>query len=638
MSALLEALDGQVVLGDGALGTLLHQRGFPLNACYDALNLDQPEVVQQVHVEYLDAGARFIETNTFGANLLKLEKYERGAQLQDINRRGAELAVQVARPRGAFVAGSVGPLTANPSILLGSDRREQLYRAQCEALLAGGVDALFLETFPRLEDLLVAVRAARSLGATPVLASLSFGDDGHTADGFRINEAFGRLREAGAAVTGLNCHFGPTLAEKFLQELEVRPGERISVFPNAGRPQYFEGRYIYHPTPQYFADFLPRLVAQGARLVGGCCGTTPETIAAMARVLPGIVPIHTKHSLRPARASVASVEAQPGPIRTAGLPGGTVTTMTASPPAPPPTNLLEVIRQRTLIVTELDPPKSLQLDKLVDGARALKEAGTDFVTLADNSLAILRVSNMAAGFLVKERTGLEPVIHLACRDKNLLGLQSELMGLHALGIHHVLALTGDPSKIGDHPAASSVYDVNSIGLIRTITQLNQGLAANGRDLKARGQFVIGCAFNPNARNLDSQVRKLEDKVKAGAHFVMTQPIFEPALARVTREKTAALGLPVLVGVMPLLNARNTEFLHNEVPGINIPDAVRARMRGQEGAAGVAEGLAIARELCDAVLEHFRGIYLVTPLLRYELSVELTKHVRRQEKGPAKGSG
>ena len=274
--------------------------------------------------------------------------------------------------------------------------------------------------------------------------------------------------------------------------------------------------------------------------------------------------------------------------------------------------------------------------RLVDGARALKEAGTDFVTLADNSLAILRVSNLAAGFLVKERTGLEPVIHMACRDKNLLGLQSELMGLNALGIHHVLALTGDPAKIGDHPAASSVYDVNSIGLIRTIKQMNEGFAANGRDLKAKGQFIIGCAFNPNAKNVDSQVRKLEDKVKAGAHFVMTQPIFDPALARLTREKTKHLDVPVLVGVMPLLNTRNTEFLHNEVPGINIPDAIRERMRGKEGAEGNAVGLAIARELCDEILAQFPGIYLITPLLRFDLTVELSRYFRAQEKAPRKG--
>jgi methionine synthase I (cobalamin-dependent)/5,10-methylenetetrahydrofolate reductase len=614
MPGFLELLRENVVLGDGAIGTLLHQRGQPLDACYEALNLSDSELIQQVHRDYLDAGARLIETNTFGASRLKLEKYGLAAQVEAINRRGAEMAVSLAREHGAFAAGSVGPLTSDPSLTLANHFKESLYTEQCQALLSGGIDVLLLETFPRLDELELAVGIARRLGSTPIIASLSFGDDGHTADGFRINEAFARLREAGAQVTGLNCHFGPTIAEKVLRELHVRPGDLISVFPNAGRPQYFEGRYIYHPTPQYFADFLPKLVAQGARLIGGCCGTTPETISAMGRVMPTLRPIESKAGVAPLR------DDRP-----------TVTSAVEARPVHKASTLLEVIRQRTLIVTELDPPKSLGLDKLLEGSRQLKAAGTDFVTMADNSLAILRVSNLAAGYLVRERARVEPIIHLACRDRNLLGLQSELMGLHALGLHHVLALTGDPAKIGDHPAASSVYDVNSIGLIRTIKQLNDGVAANGRDLKGKTGFIIGCALNPNAKNVDSQVRKLEDKVKAGAHFVMTQPIFDPALARITYEKTRHLGIPILVGVMPLLNARNTEFLHNEVPGISIPDAMRERMRGQEGAAGNETGLAMARELCDAVLEHFKGLYLITPLLRFDLTVELSRHVRQQER-------
>ncbi|MDB6125505.1 MAG: homocysteine methyltransferase [Pedosphaera sp.] len=605
MSLFLDQLRQGLLLGDGAIGTLLYQRGQSLNACYDALNLQHPAIIQQVHQDYLDAGARVIETNTFGANRLKLEKFGLAEQARDINQRGAELAVQLAHPRGAFVAGSVGPLGADLSGV--PDKlKENYYREQFEALLAGGVDALFLETFNRVSELVFAVRIAKSVGTTPIIASLSFSDDGHTADGFRITEAFTRLKTAGADVTGLNCHFGPTIAEKLLQELPVSSGDLISVYPNAGRPHFYEGRYIYHPTPLYFADFAPRLVAQGARLIGGCCGTTPETIAAMARVLPGLKPITAK-------SAIPVIREIPRPV--------------VSPIQPRAKTLLEISREQTLIVTELDPPKSLSLDKLIEGAKALKEAGTDFVTLADNSLAILRVSNMAAGFLVKERTGAEPLIHISCRDKNLIGLQSELMGLHALGIDHVLALTGDPAKVGDHQEATSVYDVNSIGLIRTIKRLNEGVAANGRDLKSKTRFIIGCAFNPNARNLDSQVRKLEDKLKAGAEYVMTQPIFDAAQAKTIYEKTKHLGVPMLVGVMPLLNARNAEFLHNEVPGIVIPEVIRERLRGKEGAEGNTEGLAIARDLCDAVLDYFPGIYLITPLMRYDLTVELSRHVR-----------
>lgn len=610
MNQFLIRLRDGIVLGDGAIGTLLYQRGQPLNSSYDALNVSRPDVVSQVHLDYLTAGAQLIETNTFGANRIKLEKFGLAERVSEINQRGAELAVSLAHPRGAFVAGSVGPLVADPANV--SDLIKELaYREQVEALVAGGVDAIFLETFNRLDELVFALRIARSVTILPIIVSLSFGDDGHTADGLRITEAFGRLRTEGADVTGLNCHFGPTIAEKLLEELTVEPGELISVYPNAGRPNFYEGRYIYHPTPSYFADFVPKLVAQGARLLGGCCGTTPETIKAMAQVLPGLKPVEKKTAL-----VIPKVFTQPAP----------------RPPIPRSKTLLELASEKTLIVTELDPPKSLSLEKLLDGARALKEAGTDFVTLADNSLAILRVSNMAAGFLVKEKTGAEPLIHLACRDKNLIGLQSELMGLHALGVNHVLALTGDPSKVGDHQEATSVYDVNSVGLIRTIKRLNEGFAANGRDLKSRTEFVIGCAFNPNARNIDSQVRKLEDKLKAGAQYVMTQPIFDPALAKVIYEKTQSLNVPVLVGVMPLLNSRNAEFLHNEVPGIVIPDSIRERLRGKEGEVGNAEGLAIARELCEAVLACFKGIYLITPLMRYDLTVELSRFVRSVASG------
>src|SRR4051812_8553690 len=375
MSDLLAQLRAGVMLGDGAIGTLLYQRGQPLDACYDALNLTEPEAVRRVHRNYLDAGAQLIETNTFGANRLQLEKFKLGERVADINKRGAELAIDLARPHRAFVAGSIGPLTVNPSVELGDAVRKEMYEEQASALLAGEVDALFLETFPRLSELELAVSVARQLGPHPILASLSFGDDGHTADRVRINEAFQRLREAGANVVGLNCHFGPTIAETLLRELAVGPDDLISVYPNAGRPYYFEGRYIYHPTPQYFVDFLPKLVAQGARLVGGCCGTTPETIAAMARVLPGLAPVLEKTGAPPP-----------------------VIEIIPRAPEPREPSLLEKIRERTLIVTELDPPKSLDVQKLLDGAKALKEAGTDFVTLADNSLAILRVSNTAASY------------------------------------------------------------------------------------------------------------------------------------------------------------------------------------------------------------------------------------------------
>ena len=609
MPRFLDELRSGVMLGDGAMGTLLYQRGVPLDACYDALNLENPSLITRIHAEYVGAGARLIETNTFGANRLKLAKFGLEREVRKLNEAGAALAVSAGHEVGAYVAGSVGPLSTNAAATVQSAVQSSCYAEQIEALVAGGVDAIFLETFSRTAELVLAVTAARAICDLPIIASLSFSDDGHTADGLRINAAFEQLRAAHAHVTGVNCHTGPVGILRLLEELFVRPGDLISAYPNAGRPEFYEGRYLYHPTAQYFADNVPSLIAQGARLIGGCCGTTPETIRAMAPRLAGQLPVSSKRGKVLVESALARRASTPGPRA-----------------------LLSSHPEQPLIVTELDPPKGLDMAKMLEGARALKEAGTDFLTLADNSLAILRVSNWAAAHLVRERVGIEPILHLACRDRNLLGLQSELMGIHALGLHNVLALTGDPSKVGDHPGSTSVYDVNSVGLIRMIKRLNEGFAANGRDLKDRTRFVIGCAFNPNARNLDSQIRKLEDKIAAGAQFVMTQPVFDPALVKETFTRTQPLGIPVLVGVMPLLSSKNAEYLHNEVPGIVIPDPIRDRLRNQDTAGALAAGLTIARELAECVLESFTGIYLITPFMRFDVTANLTQHIRAQHLG------
>ncbi|MDB6052729.1 MAG: metF [Verrucomicrobiales bacterium] len=602
MIKLIDRLQSSLVMGDGAIGTLLYQRGQPVNGCYEALNLSAPELISRLHIDYLEAGAEIIETNSFGANRHKLDKFNLQNSVEEINKKAVRLAREASRGRG-YVAASVGPVGNEQ---LSPVTKKAIYLEHLEALLSENPDALFFETFNKAHELSNVIKLARSLTALPIIGSLSFSDDGHTVDGLRINAAFDLLREAGASVTGLNCHFGPTTAETILQELELKEGHIISVYPNAGRPEFLDGRYIFHPIPRYFAEMTPRLVKQGARLLGGCCGTTPETIHAIAQVIRHLEPVRTKK----ASVRVLVHESYPRENRNECV-----------------KSLTELWKEKLVIVTELDPPKTLSLDKMLEGSAALKEAGNDFITLADNSLAILRVSNLAAAELIRRYSGAECILHLACRDKNLLGLQSELMGLGSLGIDHVLALTGDPAKVGDHPGATSVYDLNSVGLIKTIKRLNEGVAANGRDLKGKTNFTIGCALNPNARNLDSQVRKLEDKIKAGAQFVMTQPIFDPSLVEITFEKTKHLNIPILMGVMPLLNGRNTEFLHHEVPGIVIPDFIRERMKGLEGTEGNEAGLEVARRLCDAVLQRFNGIYLITPLMRYDLTVQLTQYCR-----------
>ncbi len=606
---ILERLQSSVLVGDGAMGTLLHERGLLLDRSSEELVLTRPEWIHKVHQEYLDAGAQVLETNSFGVNRLKLARRGLENQVLEINRRAAEIAVDAAQGREVWIAGSVGPL----GIRLEEAKAQHLpvadiFREHVSGLAAGGADFIFLETFTDVDELRMALQAARVACKLPVLCSLSFTEDGLTHGGVPAAQAFRELKEAGADMLGANCSVGPRrLCGVFAHHVPKFEGIPYVAFPNAGRPQFVDGRYSYFTPPAYFAEWGVELARLGVRLIGGCCGTGPGHIKALREAL-------NKADLsKPVRVSV-SVEPTP------------VAQRQGSDVQQAPT-LLDILRQRTLIVTEFDSPKHLVLDTMFAAARALKESGTDFITVADNSLAILRMNCVVASHLVERETGLRAIVHLACRDRNLIGTQSELMGMNALGLDHVLALTGDPSKVGDSPGATSVYDLNSISLLEGIGMMNQGKTFSGRDLKRPARFVAGCSFNPNVRNLDVQVKRLERKVAAGARFVMTQPIFDRKLAKETYDATRAFGIPVLVGVMPLLNSRNTEFLHNEVPGIVIPDDVRARMHGKEGDAGIAEGVKIAKEMAAEILSHFKGIYLITPLIKYETTVELSRAIR-----------
>lgn len=596
----------EIVIGDGAMGTLLYSRGVSLDANFEHLNLVRPDLVRQVHEDYAQAGATLLETNTFGANALRLSAVGLEHRTTDINRAGARLARQVAG-RGRLVAGAVGPLLRprGAEAELPAAQKRQIFREQMMALAEEGVDLFVLETFAGLGDLELALAEAAALGL-PAVAQMAFLEGGRTRGGVTAEVAARRLAAAGASGLGANCGSGPRELHKVLARMAAESSLPLAAFPNSGFPQYLEGRYIYLATPEYFAATGRELVAAGATLLGGCCGTTPAHIAALAAALAELRPAHRP---RPTP-QVRELPREPG------LPG----------PAPQD----RWLRRREggpPVTVELDPPRGLDCRKVLAGARQLAAAGVDAISLAENPLARIRMGNIALARAIQEDTGLEVVVHVTCRDRNLIGLHSELMGAHLLGLRNILAVTGDPVSVGGESGATSVFDLNSIGLLELLSALNEGRNLLGADLGGRTDFLLGAAFNPNLPNLDGQLRRLERKIAAGARFIQTQPVYSLAILERLLDGTASFDVPILVGVLPLVSERNAEFLHNEVPGIVLPADVRQRMRGKSGAQGVAEGMAVARELLAAGGDRVSGWYLMPPFGRVELAVELVTALR-----------
>lgn len=614
---LREALRQRVLVGDGAMGTYLYQMGFPVGISYEELNLLKPDVIRDVHRRYYEAGARLIETNTFSANREKLSKFGLEGEVEAINRAGVALARQAVGD-DAYVVGAVGSIRAGKRKNVRTAKVKEDLRQQIEILVDAGVDGLLLETFFDLEEMLLALKLIRKISSLPVICQFATEGAGATMDGVPLPEAFSKLLAAGADVVGFNCRSGPNgLLRSLEQASRMEENPPFSVFPNAGLADYVDGRYTFAATPSYFGETARKFVDLGARIVGGCCGTTPEHIAAIAAALEGYAPSEHEAQAREVSGEAAARAAS------AGLSAGNISI--AEPPAAEPT-IVDLVKERPTVIVELDPPRDLDIEKFMQGAAALKEVGVDALTMADNSLAVTRMSNLALGSIVKERVGIRPLIHIACRDRNMIGTQSHMMGLHALGIDHVLAVTGDPAKFGDLPGSSSVYDLTSFEIIRMIKQLNEGVAFSGKPLKKKANFIVGAAFNPNVKYLDKAVQRLERKIEAGADYIMTQPVYNAELIESIYQATRHLDIPVFLGIMPLASGGNAEYLHNEVPGIQLSDEVRQRMSGLKGEEGRAMGVQIAKELLDAAISRFNGIYLMTPFMAYEMTVELTKYV------------
>jgi homocysteine S-methyltransferase len=597
------------ILCDGGMGTVLYARGVSPDTCFDVLNLNTPALVQSVHADYVAAGADCLETNTFGANRFKLAVHGLDSRVRDINRAGVKLArdVRESTGRNVWVLGSIGPsgkYLAPLGTLSATDARDA-FREQAEALLEGGVDGFVMETFSDLTEIALAVEAVRAVTDLPIVAQMAFTDEGVTFTGHSPEEVARWLRALGVEAIGGNCSVGSSVLYDVLERMVPEAaGVPLSIQPNAGLPSRIGERLIYLSSPAYMAEYAGRMVEAGARLVGGCCGTTPAHVAAMREVLDRRAPAGRR---APARPSVTRAT----PVETHGL----ATART-------PTTLQRKLDAGEFVVTvELDPPRGHTVDKLVQGAKLLKERGVEIVDINDGSLGRVRMSVLATALLVRDGTGLDVNMHFTCRDRNLMGIHADLLGAHALDIRNILAMTGDPPRAGDYTNATAVFDVDGVGLIEILRRMNEGLDATGNSIGEPTGFCIGAALDPAAEDADREVERFHRKVQAGARWVQTQPVYDLAQLDRFLERAGGSPVPVLVGILPLHSFRHAEFLHNEVPGITIPDPVRARLR-EAGDRALRAGIELAQSLVHEVRRRYAGAYLMPSFGRFEVVAEV----------------
>jgi homocysteine S-methyltransferase len=601
---------GEPVLVDGAMGTMLHARGFSFDSCLDDLNRTHPGEVMAIHQAYLDAGARIIETNSFGANRFKLAKHGLDEEVDSTNKAAAEVARRAVEASGgaALVAGSVGPLGVRiaPFGRVSPEQALAAFSQQIEALLDGGVDMLMLETHSDLFELREAIRAARQLTDLPLIASVTFTRDDRTLLGDTASRVAGFLVEAGADIVGANCSEGPSQLLRLLQEMQPIAGEvPLCVMPNAGWPERVADRIMYPATADYFAQFAASAARAGVHLVGGCCGTTPDHISHMREALDSV-----------------SIENLPPHISIPREPGNGEPVHEDRP-----TDLAEQLKSgRFVFSVELDPPRGFSTHKTLMGAHLLAESGADVINVADSPMARMRMSPWAVCQLIQGQVGIETVLHFPTRGRNLLRVQGDLLASHALDVRNIFVVMGDPTAVGDYPEAMDNYDLVPTGLIRLIKDnFNTGVDHSGADIGGATSFFVGCALNMGSLDLDREARLLHRKITSGADFALTQPLFETASAHRFLDhyesEFGELSLPILVGILPLYNARHATFLHNEVPGIVIPEGIlhRVENRGDEAA---KEGIDIAIELLRELQPLVAGTYLMPPFGRYDMAAEV----------------
>ena len=596
--------DGLVHVSDGAMGTLLYSKGIFLNVCYDELNIRQPDVIRDIHRDYVRAGAELIETNTFGANPVKLAHHGLAADTEAINEAAARLARDAAGDRAAVV-GAIGPLgiRIEPFGETSVEEARAAFARQAAGLLAGGVDGFLLETFSDVEELRAAVDAIHGVSDLPIIAQMTVGEDGRTQYG-TAPSAFGpAIAAMGVDVIGVNCSVGPHGVLEAIEHLARVVTLPLSAMPNAGLPRDVEGRKMYMASPEYMATYARRMVEAGARIVGGCCGTTPEHIKAIVGFVQSAAPRHAHVTVAPAAAQ--------------GVP--------AVPLAERSRLGAKLAAGEFVTTVEIVPPKGVDPAPMYAQVRALKEAGVDAVNVPDGPRAQSRMGALLSGILIEREVGLEAVVHYACRDRNLLGMLSDLLGAAAAGLRNLLIITGDPPKMGPYPDATAVFDIDAIGLTNLVHRLNHGLDPGGNAIGAPTRFVIGVGANPTAPDFEREMSRLGWTVDAGAEYAVTQPVFDLDQLDRFLDRAAVHKIPIVAGIWPLVSLRNAEFLANEVPGVSVPLAVLERMRvasAQGREAGLAEGVQIAREMLAAVRGRVQGAQIAAPLGRVPVVLEV----------------
>ncbi|MCW9135551.1 bifunctional homocysteine S-methyltransferase/methylenetetrahydrofolate reductase [Staphylococcus haemolyticus] len=600
MSRLLNHLKNNVLVADGAMGTILYSEG--LDTCPEAYNLTHPNKVERIHRSYIEAGADVIQTNTYGANFEKLKVFGLEHKVKEIHKAAVQIAKRAAN-KETFILGTVGGFRGIKQEDLSLSTIQYHTDNQIDTLIEEGVDGLLFETYYDLDELTSVITATRQKYDIPIIAQLTASNTNYLVDGTEINDALKQLVECGANVVGLNCHHGPHHMQRSFSHIELPEDAYLSCYPNASLLDIENSEFKYSDNAKYFGDVAQELINEGVRLIGGCCGTTPEHISYIKESVKDLKPVKTKKVI---------------PIHR---------TINTNAKRTLKQNLTSKVKQRPTVIVELDTPKHLDTELFFENIGKLDEANIDAVTLADNSLATVRVSNIAAASLIKQRYDIEPLVHITCRDRNLIGLQSHLLGLSLIGVSEILAITGDPSKVGHLPGATNVYDVNSKGLTELALRFNQGINVDGDALKKHTNFNIAGAFDPNVRKLDGAVKRLEKKVAAGMSYFITQPVYSKEKIKEVYEATKHLDTPLFIGIMPIASYNNALFLHNEVPGIKMSEDVLNQFKAVKDDKEKTKELSLrlSKELIDTVHEYFNGLYLITPFQRIDYSLELAAY-------------